>query len=81
MNKLLTLTNMELKRSSKFYIVYLCIVSILMLGLNIIQIERFSKRLDIVEKVKDNYDGVFYGVSILNHNTLLKIYFYLVWWE
>lgn len=72
MNKLLTLTNMELKRSSKFYIVYLCIVSILMLGLNIIQIDRFSKRVDIVEKVKDNYDGVFYGVSILNHNTLLK---------
>lgn len=72
MNKLLTLTNMEFKRSSKFYIIYLCIVSILMLGLNIIQIERFSKRLDIVEKVKDNYDGVFYGVSILNHNYLLK---------
>ena len=72
MNKLLTLTNMELKRSSKFYIIYLCIVSILMLGLNIIQIDRFSKRVDIVEKVKDNYDGVFYGVSILNHNYLLK---------
>ena len=44
MNKLLTLTNIEIKRSSKFYIVYLGIVSILILGLNIIQINKFTKR-------------------------------------
>lgn len=72
MNKLLTLTNMEIKRSSKFYIVYLSIVSILMLGLNIIQINRFTKRTDIIDKIQDNYDGLFYGVSILNNNALLN---------
>ena len=72
MNKLLTLTNMELKRSSKFYIVYLGIVSILILGLNIIQINKFTKRADIIEKIQDNYDGVFYGVSILNNNAILN---------
>ncbi len=72
MNKLLTLTNIELKRSSKFYIVYLDIVSILILGLNIIQINKFTKRTDIIEKIQDNYDGVFYGVSILNNNAILN---------
>ena len=73
MNKLLTLTNIEIKRSSKFYIVYLGIVSILILGLNIIQINKFTKRADIIEKIQDNYDGVFYGVSILNNNALLNV--------
>lgn len=72
MNKLLTLTNMELKRSSKFYIVYLSIVSILMLCLNIIQINRFTKRTYLIDKVQENYDGVFYGISILNNNVLLN---------
>lgn len=72
MNKLLHLTNIELKRSSKFYIVYLGIVSILILGLNIIQINKFIKRADIIEKIQDNYDGVFYGVSILNNNAILN---------
>lgn len=72
MNKLLHLTNIELKRSSKFYIVYLGIVSILILGLNIIQINKFIKRADIIEKIQDNYDGVFYGVSILNNNAFLN---------
>lgn len=72
MNKLLHLTNIELKRSSKFYIVYLGIVSILILGLNIIQINKFIKRADIIEKIQDNYDGVFYGVSILNNNAFFN---------
>lgn len=71
MNKLLTLTNMELKRNSKFYAIYLGIVSSLILGINIIQIDRFSKRYEMIDKMKDNFDGVFYGVSILFNNNIL----------
>ncbi|MGX4599625.1 ABC transporter permease [Faecalimicrobium sp. JNUCC 81] len=71
MNKLLALTNMELKRNSKFYLVYLSILSAIMLGLNIIQINRFQDRFSIVEKIKDNFDGIFYGISIIYNNSYL----------
>ncbi|MBO3446503.1 ABC transporter permease [Clostridium sp. CCUG 7971] len=71
MNKLLALTNMELKRNSKFYLVYLSILSAIMLGLNIIQINRFQDRFSMVEKIKDSFDGIFYGISIIYNNSYL----------
>ncbi|WP_042273646.1 hypothetical protein [Faecalimicrobium dakarense] len=71
MNKLLALTNMELKRNSKFYLLYLSILSAIMLGLNIIQINKLQDRFSIIEKIKDSFDGIFYGVSIMYNNSYL----------
>lgn len=71
MNKLLALTNMELKRNRKFYLIYLSIVSTTMLGLNIIQINRFQDRLSIIEKIQYSFDGIFYGISIIHNNAYL----------
>lgn len=71
MNKLLVLTNMELKRNRKFYLIYLSIVSTTMLGLNIIQINRFQDRLSIIEKIQYSFDGIFYGISIIHNNSYL----------
>lgn len=71
MNKLLALTNMELKRNSRPYLIYLSIMSSIILGLNIIQINRFQDRLSIIEKIKDNFDGIFYGISIIYGNSYL----------
>lgn len=71
MNKLLTLTNMELKRNSKFYFIFICLFSSILLALNIIQINRFQDKFEIIEKIKENFDGVFYGVSIIYNNSYL----------
>lgn len=71
MNKILALTNMELKRNSRFYLLYLSIVSAIMLGLNIIQINRFQDKITIIEKIQDNFDGIFYGISIMYDNPYL----------
>ena len=71
MNKILALTNMELKRNSKFYILYLSILSAIVFGLNIIQINRFQDRFSVIEIIKDNFDGIFYGISIMYNNSYL----------
>ncbi|MGL5328505.1 MAG: hypothetical protein ACRDD7_04495 [Peptostreptococcaceae bacterium] len=73
MNKLLTLVNLELKRSKRFFIPYLALFSFLTLALNIFQMFRFEDRTNIINDIKDSFGGVSYGMAILNYNTGLSM--------
>lgn len=77
MNKLLALTNMEINRNSRIYGVYLSIVSSVLILLNIIQMDKFKNRPEIIQKIKESFNGVFYGVSIIYNNNYLSVFIQL----
>lgn len=71
MNKLLTLSNMELKRNSRFYLMYIVLFSFFSLSINLIQIIKLKKSIYSVTNIVDSFGGITYGVGILYNNHYL----------
>lgn len=68
MNKLLTLINVDLKRSSRFYLKFISFFFLGTLTINILQILNYKDLKYIIEVAIKNFNGIFYGNSILNRN-------------
>lgn len=68
MNKLLALVNIELKRNSKFYLIYVALFSFFSLSISLIQINRLKKSIHSVQNMVDSFGGITYGAGILYKN-------------
>ncbi|AVD35223.1 hypothetical protein [Clostridioides difficile] len=67
MNKLLYLINVDLRRSNKFYIAYISFFSLITLGLNLFEINKFKNSKFIINLAIGDFGGIFYGIGILSN--------------
>ncbi|KPI53895.1 ABC transporter permease [Clostridioides difficile] len=67
MNKLLYLINVDLRRSNKFYIAYISFFSLVTLGLNLFEINKFKNSKFIMNLAIGDFGGIFYGIGILSN--------------
>ncbi|EQF25300.1 putative membrane protein [Clostridioides difficile CD160] len=67
MNKLLYLINVDLRRSNRFYIAYISFFSLITLGLNLFEMNKFKNSRFIMNLAIEDFGGIFYGIGILSN--------------
>ncbi|MCC0698885.1 ABC transporter permease [Clostridioides sp. ZZV15-6383] len=67
MNKLLYLINVDLRRNNRFYIAYISFFSLITLGLNLLEINKFKSSKFIMNLAIEDFGGIFYGIGILSN--------------
>lgn len=67
MNKFLYLINVDLRRSNKFYIVYILFFLLIIFSLNLFEINKFKNFKFIMNLVIEDFGGIFYGLGIFSN--------------